>query len=92
VFTPFARVLHVEGGTRGYELTPAERARLAREEERFRARWHAVLATPDPAHHPLLARAGNAFALAPQAAAPELRIGWRVPVAVPGGRDDGAPR
>jgi len=77
VFTPYARLIHVEGGTRGYEVTAPERARLGDENVRFARRWSQVLARPDPAHNPNLARAGDPFALAAGAAAPVPRAGWR---------------
>ena len=75
IFTPHARLVHVEGGTRGYELTPDERRRLGREEAIFSARWAARLAQPDPAHNPNLATIGDPFALAP-AGLPLPRSGW----------------
>lgn len=77
VFTPFARVVHEEGGTRGFEVTSAERQRLEAEERLFRARWGDVLETTDPAHHPALARTGNPFSLAAGATDLGLRSGWR---------------
>ena len=77
IFTPYARLIHVEGGTRGYEVTAPERARLRDEDIRFARRWPQVLARPDPAHNPNLARTGDSFALATSAAAPVPRAGWR---------------
>jgi O-antigen biosynthesis protein len=79
VFTPFARVVHEEGGTRGFEVTGAERQRLQTEELLFRARWGTVLEAIDPAHHPSLARAGNPFSLASGDARALPRSGWRPP-------------
>ena len=81
VFTPFARVRHDEGGTRGFEVTPEERRRLDREERLFRDRWGAILQRTDPAHHPALRREGNAFALASGPADGAPRCGWRRPPA-----------
>lgn len=75
IFTPHARLVHVEGGTRGYELTPDERRRLGREEAMFSARWAARLARADPAHNPNLATIGDPFALAPPGL-PQPRSGW----------------
>jgi GT2 family glycosyltransferase len=80
IFTPHARVIHVEGGTRGYELAPDERRRLEREEAAFTARWAARLAQPDPAHNPNLAVVGDPFSLAP-AGLPRPRAGWPEPPA-----------
>jgi GT2 family glycosyltransferase len=80
IFTPHARVIHVEGGTRGYELAPDERLRLEREEAAFSARWAARLAQADPAHNPNLAVVGDSFSLAP-AGLPRPRAGWPEPPA-----------
>ena len=76
LFTPFARVVHDEGATRGFEVTREERARLDAEEHAFRERWARALASCDPAYHPALARTGAPFALGevPQVLAP--RAGW----------------
>ena len=77
VFTPFARVVHEEGATRGFEVTAAERARLDDEETRFIARWKRVLDAPDPAHHPAFSRTGNPFLLGSHATRVRPRAGWR---------------
>ena len=77
VFTPFARVVHEEGATRGFELTGAERRRLRAEEALFRSRWATVLAATDPAHHPALSRSGNPFLLAHDILPASPRAGWR---------------
>ena len=77
VFTPFARVVHEEGATRGFEVTAAERARLDDEETRFIARWTHVLDAPDPAHHPAFSRTGNPFLLGSHASVMRPRAGWR---------------
>lgn len=77
VFTPFARVVHEEGATRGFEVTRAERERLAAEEALFRSRWGHLLQQVDPAHHPALARVGNPFRLAQRRIAMLPRSGWR---------------
>ena len=52
VVTPYSRVEHVEGASRAFEVEPAERARLAEEEQLFRERWKERIAATDPAHHP----------------------------------------
>ncbi len=78
VFTPFARVVHAEGATRGFEVTAAERARLDAEEAQFLARWPHVIDAVDPAHHPAFARTGNPFLLgSPTASSLRPRAGWR---------------
>ena len=84
LFTPFARVVHEEGGTRGFEVTAAERERLAAEETLFRERWAHLLSATDPAHHPWLARDGNPFALASTPGDLRPRAGWRDHRAAPG--------
>jgi hypothetical protein len=65
VFMPFARVAHVEGATRGYNVLPEERRRLALEERRFRANWRDILKDCDPAHNPNRMRVGNPFDIDP---------------------------
>ncbi len=82
VFTPFARVVHREGGTRGFDVSAIERQRLEREEALFRALWAQVLESVDPAHHPALARQGDPFALASGTPALRPRAGWRAGVSV----------
>lgn len=77
VFTPHSRVVHIEGATRGYELTRSERSQLAEEERRFRERWTCIVREVDPAHHPWLSRSGNPFAFAPVMPPTRPRIGWR---------------
>lgn len=79
VFTPFARVVHTEGVSRGFELTEEERDRLRREETLFRTRWAEVLAATDPAYHPALARTGLPFSLPLQPVFTAPRAGWRHP-------------
>jgi GT2 family glycosyltransferase len=63
VWTPHAVLLHHESVSRGYENSPAERARLDRESALVRERWHALLDN-DPAYNPNLARDGAAYDLA----------------------------
>lgn len=83
VFTPFARVAHREGASRGFELTPDERVRLEREEAHFVARWGALLRQCDPAYHPALAAKGGAFMLGPPGPPPAPRAGWRAAATAP---------
>jgi GT2 family glycosyltransferase len=78
LFTPFASIVHEEGATRGFELMPVERERLASEEALFRARWGSLMGEIDPAHHPCLAREGNPVALAATVSDLRPRAGWRV--------------
>jgi len=63
VWTPHAVLLHHESVSRGYENSPAERARLDRESALVRERWHALL-DDDAAYNPNLARDGAAYRLA----------------------------
>jgi len=63
VWTPHAVLLHHESVSRGYENSPAERARLDRESALVRERWHALL-DDDAAYNPDLARDGAAYGLA----------------------------
>ena len=60
--TPYARLRHVEGATRGYDHTAAQLALRRREEATFTARWPQWVAD-DPAYNPNLARVGRSFAL-----------------------------
>ena len=83
VFTPFARVVHREGATRGFEVTRAERERLDAEEHLFRMRWGQVLEAVDPAYHPALARQGSPFSLAADDIRVRPRAGWRGGVTEP---------
>ncbi|WP_091737763.1 glycosyltransferase [Phenylobacterium immobile] len=54
VWTPLARLLHLESASRGREESPAKRARLAAEIALMRARW-GVLLESDPFFSPNLA-------------------------------------
>jgi len=76
VFTPNVRVIHDEGGTRGFELHPDERARRRDEERRFLDCWEEVLAAGDPAHNPNYRTWGDAFALADPTIRRNPRRGW----------------
>jgi GT2 family glycosyltransferase len=53
LWTPDAVLVHHESVSRGYEDTPAKRARLAEEERQLRARWAEWLAD-DPCYNPNL--------------------------------------
>jgi GT2 family glycosyltransferase len=75
-FTPRARAVHVEGASRGFEVTPDERRVLDEAESLFRARWPQLLDAVDPAHHPWLSRTGNPFAFARDPVASAPRLGW----------------
>jgi GT2 family glycosyltransferase len=77
LFTPFVRVVHQEGATRGFDLTAGERRRLKAEEAHFRARWGLALERTDPAHHPALERTGDPFSLAAPSYRARPRAGWR---------------
>lgn len=81
VFTPFARLVHTEGATRGYDVEPSERHRLAVEERRFRANWGALLAQSDPAHNPNLRRSGNPLEIEFRSIDVAPRSGWRAALA-----------
>ncbi|HEX4884401.1 MAG TPA: glycosyltransferase [Casimicrobiaceae bacterium] len=79
LFTPFARVVHMEGATRGFEVTADERARLDDEERLFLDTWGALLGHCDPAYHPALAHEGHPFALGRASYRAEPRTGWSRP-------------
>lgn len=53
VWTPHARLLHLESASRGKEDTPQKKARAARELSLLRQHWGNALAR-DPAYHPCL--------------------------------------
>jgi GT2 family glycosyltransferase len=76
VFTPRANAIHVEGASRGFEVTAQERRALDDAEERFRARWAPLADAVDPAHHPWLSRIGNPFAFARHPGPCAPRLGW----------------
>jgi GT2 family glycosyltransferase len=54
VWTPFARLEHLESASRGRDEEPAQAWRARREQERLRARW-CSLREVDPSYHPALA-------------------------------------
>jgi GT2 family glycosyltransferase len=53
IFTPHAKLLHLESSTRGRDLAPDRAARFARELAMLRSRWGDVLAN-DPYYSPIL--------------------------------------
>jgi len=53
VFTPHARLVHLESASRGLDLNPDEKARFERELQNLRAKWGEVLAA-DPYYSPML--------------------------------------
>jgi GT2 family glycosyltransferase len=76
VFTPHVRLIHLESGTRGYDLTPSQRAKLNEESEQFASQWGPRSQACDPAYHPNFKLNGNPFALASIAPPCVPRIGW----------------
>ena len=60
VFTPHAKLLHVESASRGRDLAPDRRGRFEGELRNLRSKWGAVLAA-DPYYSPLLARDPTPF-------------------------------
>jgi hypothetical protein len=76
VWTPYARLLHVESASRGHEDSPQKRSRSQRELDQLRQRWGAAL-LHDPAYHPSLnldahSHAFGGLALPPRSRAPRL--------------------
>ena len=69
LWTPHARLLHLEQATRGTDDTPEHQARFARERAWMRARWNGAI-DADPFHNPNLI---------PDEAQPQprLRVEWR---------------
>lgn len=63
VWTPYAELLHHESATRGPEITPEARDRLARESAYMAGRWAGSLAN-DPAYNPNLTLDSEGFDLA----------------------------
>jgi O-antigen biosynthesis protein len=55
VFTPHAKLLHLESASRGLDLALDRKARLDRELRNLRSKWGSVLAA-DPYYSPLLSR------------------------------------
>jgi GT2 family glycosyltransferase len=76
VWTPYARLLHVESASRGHEDSPQKRSRSQRELDQLRQRWGAAL-LHDPAYHPSLnldahSHAFGGLAMPPRSRAPRL--------------------
>lgn len=53
IWTPFAKLLHLESASRGKEDSPQKQARAQREMSNLRRRWGATL-LGDPSYHPSL--------------------------------------
>ena len=73
LWTPHAEFYHLESASRGYDDTPAKRARFQQEIEYIRRRWGDAL-HDDPAYNPNLSLDGESFTLAfpPRTAKPWL--------------------
>lgn len=63
LWTPHARLIHVESATRGSDVDPARAARFQDEVARMKARWGQALAA-DPYYNPNLTLEDESFALA----------------------------
>jgi GT2 family glycosyltransferase len=70
LWTPFARLIHVESATRGADSDPGRAARFQDEVARMRARWGAVL-DRDPFYNPNLTDEDESFGLARTARRPQ---------------------
>jgi O-antigen biosynthesis protein len=76
IWTPHARLRHVEGATRTHRWTEADGAAEIEQRAVFRERWAEVIAS-DPAYHPWLSTAEPTHLLAvPVADRPVVRYGW----------------
>ena len=86
VFTPHAKLMHLESASRGADLSTDQKARFERELQNLRAKWGSVLAA-DPYYSPLLARDPMPFsALAWPPGSMEPRVNGRpIAVTVPAG-------
>jgi GT2 family glycosyltransferase len=76
VFTPHAKLLHLESASRGLDLALDRKARLDRELRNLRSKWGSVLAA-DPYYSPLLSRDPipySALAWPPGSAAPRVNL------------------
>lgn len=62
VWTPFAELYHHESASRGYEITPEKKIRLAQEASYMRERWNGVLKN-DPFYNPNLTLKREDFSL-----------------------------
>jgi GT2 family glycosyltransferase len=63
LWTPHARLIHVESATRGADSDPARTARFQDEVQRMRARWRGAL-DADPYYNPNLTDEDESFGLA----------------------------
>jgi GT2 family glycosyltransferase len=64
VWTPFAELVHHEGGTRGYDTTPEKQA-VANSEHRYLCRFWGSLLETDPFRNPNLIYGWDTIALSP---------------------------
>ncbi len=62
VFTPYARLLHLEGVSRGFDTSPEKAARYAQEAEFMRRKW-ADRMTCDPYYNPNLTHEREDFSI-----------------------------
>lgn len=63
VFTPYAHAYHHESVSRGYEDTPAKKARFEAEKTEFQRRHQQLLATGDPYYNPNFALDNEHFGI-----------------------------
>jgi len=86
VFTPHARLVHLEAASRGNDVRIDQEKRFERELQNLRAKWGPVLAA-DPYYNPMLSRDPIPFsALAWPPGPMQPRVNWPpVPVSVPSG-------
>ena len=63
VYNPYARMIHYESKSRGYEDTPEKIARFNREANEFLRRWKEILENGDPCYNPNLSLDRVDFAL-----------------------------
>jgi GT2 family glycosyltransferase len=86
VFTPHAKLVHMESASRGDDLALDRKARLERELRNLRSKWASVLAA-DPYYSPILGRDPipfSALAWPPGPIAPRVNLP-PVAVSVPSG-------
>ena len=86
VFTPHAKLIHLESASRGADVRPDQERRFERELQNLRAKWGSVLAA-DPYYSPMLSRDPIPFsALAWPAERMEPRVNRPpVPIQIPPG-------
>ncbi len=63
VFTPYAQAYHHESVSRGYEDTPAKKARFETEKSEFQRRHHRLLESGDPYYNPNFALDNEHFGI-----------------------------